>query len=169
MKSKKYISIILTNIFVLLVILFLSDAFTKFEIKNQTIKSFVYIGILILTPLVIIWNIVTFKFEQNKIFIFLFSVMIFIGILIIDPIKIIFSSSTWKTQTILYQNKRSKFKKIEFQMRDMGVLGYKRRTVEVTYIMDLFIIVKSVEDDVEKRIEWIKINKDINELGLKGP
>jgi hypothetical protein len=92
-----------------------------------------------------------------------------IGILIIGPLRIAFSSTAWKTQTVIYQNGHLNFKKVEFQMQDVGALGYNKRTVEVIYLTDLFMIVIPVEKDIHERIEWIKVDQEINELGLKFP
>ena len=52
-------------------------------------------------------------------------------------------------------------------MQDIGALGYNKRTVEVIYLTDLFMIVKPVIDDINQRVEWIKVNQEINELGIK--
>ncbi len=79
------------------------------------------------------------------------------------------SASVWKTQTVIYQNGHLPFKKVEFQMQDVGALGYNRRNVEVTYLTPLFMIVHPIEDDMDQRIEWIKVDKDVNEMGLKFP
>ncbi|MFM1828400.1 MAG: hypothetical protein RL624_641 [Bacteroidota bacterium] len=83
--------------------------------------------------------------------------------------KILFSSGAWRTQTILYQNGHLSFKTVEFQMQDIGALGYKRRTVEVIYLTPLFMLTSEVSNDIDKRVEWIKVEREINELGLKEP
>lgn len=83
--------------------------------------------------------------------------------------KILFSIGTWRTQTILYQNGHLSFKTVEFQMQDIGALGYNRRTVEVIYLTPLFILTSEVPNDIDKRVEWVKVDKDVNELGLKFP
>jgi len=83
--------------------------------------------------------------------------------------KILFSSGAWRTQTILYQNGHLTFKKVEFQMQDIGALGYNKRTVEVIYLTPLFMLTSEVPNDIDKRVEWIKVDKDINELNLKFP
>jgi hypothetical protein len=83
--------------------------------------------------------------------------------------KILFHSGAWRTQTILYQNSHLSFKTVEFQMQDIGALGYNRRTVEVTYLSPLFMITNEVPSNIDKRVEWVKIDKDVNELGLKAP
>ncbi|WP_341899891.1 hypothetical protein [Fluviicola taffensis] len=83
--------------------------------------------------------------------------------------KILFSSGAWQTQTILFQNEHLSFKKVEFQMQDIGGLGYNKRTVEVFYLTPLFMITSETPYDIEKRAEWVKIDKEVNELVLKSP
>ena len=83
--------------------------------------------------------------------------------------KILFSIGAWRTQTILYQNGHLSFKTVEFQMQDVGGLGYNKRTVEVFYLTPYFMISYEVPNDIDKRVEWVKVNKEINELGLKSP
>ncbi|MCO5287501.1 MAG: hypothetical protein M9898_13895 [Chitinophagaceae bacterium] len=54
-------------------------------------------------------------------------------------------------------------------MQDIGALGYNKRTVEVIYLTPLFMLTSEVPCDIDKRDEWIKVDKDINELNLKFP
>ncbi|MEQ8546265.1 MAG: hypothetical protein RIC03_00050 [Cyclobacteriaceae bacterium] len=133
------------------------------------IKSFAYFGIMVLTPLTLIWNLWNFKTRKWKIIGSTLPTLTLVGVLIIGPLKIVFSSSAWKTQTVIYQNGHLNFKKVEFQMQDVGALGYNKRTVEVIYLTDLFMIVSPVEKDIDERVEWVKVDKEINELGLKFP
>ncbi|MCF6361491.1 MAG: hypothetical protein L3J29_12110 [Cyclobacteriaceae bacterium] len=169
MKIKKYISKILNEIFILTILLFVLEGLTSFEIKSQAIKSFTYYGIMALTPLTLIWNLWTCKTRKWKIIGSAIPTLVLIGILIIGPLKIAFSASTWRTQKIIYQNGHLNFKKVEFQMQDVGALGYNKRTVEVIYLTDLFMIVSPIEKDIDDRVEWVKVDKDVNELGLKFP
>ena len=169
MKTKKYISTLLNGIFILTVLLFVFDGLTSFEIKNQAIKSFTYFGLMVLTPMALVWNLLTLKTRKWKIISSILPTIALIGIMIIGPMKIMFSSGSWKTQTVLYQNGHLTFKKVEFQMQDIGALGYNKRTVEVIYLTNLFMIVSPVEKDIDKRVEWIKVDKEVNELGLKFP
>ena len=83
--------------------------------------------------------------------------------------KVLFATGAWRTQTILYQNGHLSFKKVEFQMQDVGALGYNKRTVEVFYLTPLFMITSEVPTDIDKRVEWVKVDKDVNELELKFP
>ncbi len=69
----------------------------------------------------------------------------------------------------MYENSRWTCKKVEFQMQDVGALGYNKRTVEVMYLTDLFMIVRQVEQDMYNSPEWVKVNREVNELGLQVP
>lgn len=73
----------------------------------------------------------------------------------------------WKTQTIIYEHGHLKNKTIEFQMQDKGALGYNQRIVEVTRINGFIEYVAPI-DTSKVSLPWIKVNKDINEIGLKG-
>ena len=169
MKTKKHISKFLNGIFILTICLFALDGLTSFEIKNQMIKSFSYFGIIILAPLILTWNLLNFKKIKWKLIGSILPILTIIGILIIGPKKIIFSSSSWKTQKVIYQNRHLNFKKVEFQMQDIGAFGYNKRTVEVFYLTKLFMIISPIENDIKERVEWIKVDKEINELGIKYP
>ena len=83
--------------------------------------------------------------------------------------KILSSSSAWQTQKILYRNSHWSSKTIEFQMQDVGARGYNKRIVQVLYLTSFFMITNKVPNDIDKRVEWIRIDKDVNELKLKFP
>jgi hypothetical protein len=160
---------ILNIIYGLTVVLFLFDSLTSFDIKSQDLKTFVHIGLLIGTPLTLIWNAVTIKPRNRKIIWTILPTAILIFILIVGPMKLYFSTGAWRTQTILYQNGHLTFKTIEFQMQDVGTFGFNKRTVEVFYLTPLFMITSEFPTDIDKRIEWVKVDKDVNELGIKFP
>ena len=84
-----------------------------------------------------------------------------IFILFIGPVKIIFSTSAWQTKTTLYKNGHFSFKTIEYQTQDMGALGYNKRTVEVLYLTDIFMITNEIPQDIDNKVEWIKIEEEI--------
>jgi hypothetical protein len=54
-------------------------------------------------------------------------------------------------------------------MQDVGALGYNRRTVEVLYLTNYFMVISEVPNKVDLRYEyeWVKVDKAVNELGLK--
>lgn len=54
-------------------------------------------------------------------------------------------------------------------MQGVGAFGYNKRTVEVIYLTDFFMIVSSAENGDYNRAEWIKVDENVNELGLKYP
>lgn len=64
----------------------------------------------------------------------------------------------------MYQNGHLNFKKVELQMQDIGALGYNKRTVEVLYLTDWFMIVDPITKNIDKRVEWIKVDKEVNKL-----
>jgi len=162
MTNKKYISQVLNSIFLLTLLLFVLDALTAFEIKYQPIKSIVYIGIIALAPLILIWNLWFFKRSKRKMVNAILPLLTLIGILFVGPIEILFSSSSWKTQKVLYQSENTFFNKTEIQTQDVGALGTNKRTVEVAYLTNWFMIVKSItksvsDDTIQSRFNKAKI------------
>lgn len=169
-KYRKTRPIILYGIYILVSLLFLADNFTDLDIKNQMIKAVAYIGFGILTPIILIWNFFDFKTVASRILISILLAL-FLFIIINGFTHFIFATSTWKTQTILYEHPHFSNKAVEFQMRDVGGLGYRKRIVEVLYLTNWFMIANEVksETEFEGKIEWKKVNKDVNELELKYP
>lgn len=153
----------------LTVVLFLLDCLPGFDIKSQDLKSFVYIGLLIGTPFTLIWNFYFIRTKTKRVIGIAFPTILLIMIFVIGPVRILFSTGSWKTQTILYQNGHLGFNTIEFQMQDIGALGYNKRTVEVFYLTPFFMTIQDVPAEIEKRVEWVKVDKDVNEHGLKSP
>lgn len=155
----KYLNIIFVSSFSI----FLLDLLTGFDIKNQIIKSFVYLFSTFGSVIILILNL---KYNKSK-FTLLLSIAGILLTIIINPIRILMLQKSWKTQTILYENGHLSNKKIEFQMQDIGGRGYKKRTVEVFYLTNLFMITNEVDENFGKHSEWIKVDKEINELKLK--
>ena len=151
---------ILNIVYGLTVLLFLLDNLTSFDIKNQAIKSFVYYGILIETPLTLIWNALALRTRNRKIIGAILPALILTVILIVGPVKILFSSGSWKTHAVLYKNEHLSFKTIETQRQDIGALGHNQRTVEVFNLTPFFIIISDVPKEIEKRTEWVKVDKE---------
>lgn len=153
----------------MIVLLFLLDSMPGFDIKSQGVKSFIYFGILIGTPLTLIWNVLVIKAKTKRIIGTIFPTIILTLILVVGPMNILFSRSAWRTQTILYQNGHLSFKKVEFQMQAIGALGYNKRTVKVLYLTNYFMLISEVPNKVDLiyEYEWVKVDKYVNELGLK--
>lgn len=90
-----------------------------------------------------------------------------IGIILLNPQRILSSTSAWQTQTVLYKNGHLSFRTIEFQMQDRGAMGYYKRTIEVCYLTPFFMVTSEVPNKVDLRSEWVKVDQDVNEFGLK--
>ncbi len=160
---------IINIVYVLTVAIFLLDGLTRFDIKSQGIKAFIYLGLLIGTPFTLVWNLLVVRKRPGRIVGAVFPIIILSSILIVGPLKILSSIGAWRTQTIMYQNRESSSMAIEYQMQDMGARGYNNRTVEVLYLTPFFTLSKEIPNDIGKRSEWIKVDKEVNELGLKFP
>jgi hypothetical protein len=133
----------LNGIFFLLFLLFCIDGFTNVDITNQELKSVVYFGILVITPVVLVVNGLFYKQLKPKIKSIVFPFLVFVFMLIIGPKKIVFFSSVWKTNKVLFINKDYQNQRVELQRQDVGALGYNKRTVEVTHITNWFMIIKN--------------------------
>ena len=133
----------LNGIFFLIFFLFCIDSFTNVDITNQELKSVVYFGILVITPVVLVVNGLFYKQLKPKIKSIVIPFLVFVFILIIGPTKIVFSSSVWKTNKVLFINKDYQNQRVELQRQDVGALGYNKRTVEVTHITNWFMIIKN--------------------------
>ncbi len=166
-KNSKRIRFIINLIYFCLALLFYLDAFTSFDIKNESLKLICYFGTFILIPFVLFYNFICIQSVYSKIISFIIPVMSIILIVVVGPLVFMFSLSSWKTQTIIYEHTHFNFKKIEFQMRDLGALGYSSRRVEVLYLTPYFMITKPIDKNIEDKIEWRRVDKEINELGIQ--
>jgi hypothetical protein len=96
-------------------------------------------------------------------------ILTIIGLIYLNPIKLIFHTQTWKTQTVELINENSGNHKVEFQMKDIGALGYAKRNAEVYYLTKYFYLVLS-ENYVERNFigtDWKRIDENTNEMKLK--
>ena len=148
----------LNGIFFLLFLLFCINSFTNVDITNQELKSVVYFGILVSTPIILVVNGLFYKQLRPKVKNIIIPFLVFVFILIIGPTKIVFSSSVWKTNKVLFINKDNQNHKVEFQKQDVGALGYNKRTVEVIHSYNYFMIVKSKNKSFDQNTNWIKVN-----------
>ncbi len=166
MTLRKRLSKLLNGLYLIIVVFFLMDAISSFEIKSQEIKSFCYLGLILLSPLVLTNTILRKINWKKKLATILLPIVSIIGILTIGPLEFLFSSAAWQTQTIHYQNIHSANKKIEYQMQDVGALGRNQRMVEVHYLTKLFMIVQPVEKDINPGPEWKKVDIEVNEAEM---
>ena len=96
-------------------------------------------------------------------------ILTIIGILYLSPMKILFNTATWKTQTVELINENYKDHKVEFQIKDVGALGYAKRNAEVYYLTDYFCVVLAEKWDERNflGIKWKLVDNNTNESGLK--
>ncbi|MCU4165114.1 hypothetical protein [Carboxylicivirga caseinilyticus] len=160
---KRIINTTIIVLSILLGILWILSVFIKpLEITNELIIRFSLI-LLIYFVVKNLVNLFHFKNLKNK------STFIATGAIIISEIVLATTNYTdvWKTQTILYEHEQLKNKSIEFQMLDLGSFGYNRRIVEVTKLTFFIRYVEPIDTSMISA-PWIKANKHINELKLKG-
>nr|WP_299343174.1 hypothetical protein [Allomuricauda sp.] len=74
----------------------------------------------------------------------------------------------YKTQFITHRSKSNPNYRIEFQMMDVGALGYRKRTVEVKDLTFLFKWVTRVDEEMIDLNKWAEVDEYVNELNLKG-
>ena len=145
------------------------DIFDLFQTKIDFFKAIIYYGILILPiPLLIM----EFKANRNLSEPMLrkaVPILTVIGLIYLNPLKTLINITTWKTQTVELINENKSNHKVEFQMKDIGVLGYAKRNAEVYYLTKYFYLVLSENYDERNFIgtEWKRIDENINEIGLK--
>jgi hypothetical protein len=151
-KVHSQITIVLNVVYGLLVLLFTADWFTHFQIAWQPLKLFLYLGVVLGFPIIAVWNLFS-----RQILLMVYPALILIMIIALGPLKIIFQSSVWETWTVYYQNSNRSCKTIEFQMQDIGALGYNRREVAVTRLTPLFQFVGEIPADVEQNPDWIEV------------
>lgn len=147
-------------------IFFFLDYFEVLLIKHEKFKSLIYFGLLIS---ILFSILLLFTISYQKKVKILLSIIPFISIGIIlkfGILNFIFSISTWKTQTILYQNIENSNLKVEFQMLDIGFAGYEKREVEIHYFTDWFYTFKPRKEKYEPN-NWLLISEEKNELNLE--
>ena len=167
----KYVLISFNIIYGLMVLAFILDVFEIVEVKGQRLDHLVNFGSLLTTPIILVCNSIVFKITRFTLLICIPSVSLIVFFIIIvfrfGVFAYLFSVGSYQTQTILYENTFYRFKTIEFQMQDVGVFGYNERYVEVTYLTPWFMITNEIDPKEKRGAEWLKVDKEINELDLK--
>lgn len=154
------------SILFLLCPLFILDYFEVVYIKSENLKHFIYFGVFVFSIFSFIFALLI-KVKFLKRILLLFIPLFFLFIVLSNGIlSFLIMASTWKTQTIIYQNKSDKNSKVEFQMLDLGFAGYNKRTVEIKYYTRFFYTTKPIKAKYEN-FNWKKVNLDVNELELK--
>lgn len=152
-------------------LLFLLDLFEIVEIKGEGLVSFIHFGSILFTPLIVLFDLLIFQFRKLAYLLYVVPIVLTICfstvIVHIGLLHYLFSVGSFETQAILYENTYNSFKTIEFQMEDIGALGYNERYVEVTYFTPWFMITKEIDPEEDPGPGWIKVDKEVNELEIK--
>lgn len=121
-------------------IFFFLDYFEILLIKHEKFKSLIYFGLLISNLFSILLLFFISYQKKVKILLSIIPIISISIILKIGILNLIFSISTWKTQTILYQNIENSNLKVEFQMLDLGFQDTKREKWKFIILLIGFIL-----------------------------
>ena len=94
--------------------------------------------------------------------------ILIVGILCFGLYRVTYLSF-WGTQSIEYINIEDENKSIEFQMRDLGGLGFKRRIIEKRKILPKISWVKEIDTTNMNKTNWKKVKIELNEINMKFP
>jgi hypothetical protein len=145
------------------------DIFDLFQTKIEILKTFIYFTFLILPVPLLILEVKANRNLTENVLRKGIPILAILGMLYLNPLKILFHINTWKTQTIELINENIDNHKVEYQMKDIGALGYAKRNAEVYYLTKYFYFVLSENYDERNFIgtDWIRIDKKVNEIKLK--
>ena len=97
------------------------------------------------------------------------SVALLTGItFLINPFLFWHIGVPYKTQTIIFKNRKDPLSTIVFQMQDSGAFGYNRRIVKVRQGI-IWDSINNIDTSLLNHDNWERVNIDVNELGLKYP
>ncbi|MCF6142065.1 hypothetical protein L1S34_12275 [Flavobacterium sp. K77] len=157
MKYKLFITLFLISVSLILL-----NRFSDLSI-NSPLIYWLMIFVLYSTFFLLLNGILKEKYRKaTKILI------IIIGVICIGLYRITYLSF-WGTQTIEYVNISDENKSIEFQMRDLGALGFKTRIIEKTKILPNINWIKEIDTSKINKTEWKKVEIERNEMNLKFP
>jgi hypothetical protein len=151
-------------VFYAILLLFVLDIINVFQTKIAFLKMLIYCGIVILPILLLIME---FRNNQNlikHIFWSTIPILTIVSMVYLNPYNLLFSVEPWRTQTIRFINKDNSNIQVEFQMKDVGALGYAKRDVEVYYLTNYFYIILNDEYHEQKYIgnKWKQVDLNIN-------
>jgi hypothetical protein len=151
-------------VFYAILLLFVLDIINVFQTKIAFLKMLIYCGIVILPILLLIME---FRNNQNlikHIFWSTIPILTIVSMVYLNPYNLLFSVEPWRRQTIRFINKDNSNIQVEFQMKDVGALGYAKRDVEVYYLTNYFYIILNDEYHEQKYIgnKWKQVDLNIN-------
>lgn len=145
--------------------LFALDWISLLEMKAAGLKTAVYLGALILSPIFVVLAIWFLRGIQRSILLpALVNLLVFA---FVGPLEYLNRMSPWETQTILFVHGHFKFLRVEQQVQNEGTFGYRDRTVKVVRLAGFFAVPFALDPPEIKSPEWIPVNEDINEANWK--
>lgn len=82
---------------------------------------------------------------------------------------LLFQSSSWKTQTIKLIDQANDRHVVEYQIKDIGALGYGNREVELFYLVRGHVFIRICAYDHRNFLgyRWKQVNEYVNEAELR--
>lgn len=75
----------------------------------------------------------------------------------------------FRTQTILFRDKADTDHRVEYQMQDVGALGFNKQIVEVRPFLFVFETSIPFDSTAHSSTDWIRVDEEVNELGIRYP
>ncbi|PXY47099.1 hypothetical protein DMB68_08120 [Flavobacterium hydrophilum] len=161
-KPKKMKQKLLITIFIISTGLILLNRFSNLSISSPLIY-WILIFSTYSTFLLLLNKILKEKYRKTT-----KVLIIIVGILCVGLYSVTYLSF-WRTQSIEYINIADENKTIEFQMRDLGGLGFKRRIIEKRKILPKINWVKEIDTTKMNKTAWKKVEIELNEMNMKFP
>ncbi|UOQ70523.1 hypothetical protein [Hymenobacter cellulosilyticus] len=143
--------------------LFVLDVATPLNIHSLQLV-FLLLVVAVLTTVTYVYRVL---FKASFIIFSGFVAFLLVVFAIVEVLFIL--GGGWQTQSIDYVNRESSNTVIEFQMKDVGALGYRRRTVEKIRLLPGINWMKEVDSGKVDTLLWKPVHLDVNELGLLYP
>jgi phosphoglycerol transferase MdoB-like AlkP superfamily enzyme len=155
-------------VFYTILFLFVLDIINVFQTKIDFLKLLIYYGVAVLPILLLVMEFRKNRNSFRYVFWSVIPILTIVSVVYLNPYKLLFNIEPWKTQTVKFINENDSNRQVEFQMKDIGALGYGRRDVEIYYLTSYFYIVLNNEYDEQKYIgnKWTGVDLDINEIEL---
>ncbi len=152
----------LNILFICIGLLVLVNIFEWVEFTVLFLKTFVYWTFLALIPLVLFLNFKVLKVKKWSAITLLISLIVLISlsnsIIKQGVFGYLMSFKPWETQTVLYENQHFGFKKIEFQRKDIGILGFSERTVKIYHLNRWFVMTEEIDTNTCFMGPWRKVD-----------
>ncbi|MFC2109647.1 hypothetical protein ACFLSU_03650 [Bacteroidota bacterium] len=151
--SKKF-----NRIYFSFMVVFLFFINTSYEINIAFVKYWLYLGVLIFTPILLICDIYIYRPKLKKIYRILSPLIAFVYVFLVGPVYIFETSTLWETEKVLFVNKENPDYKVEKQKQKLlGTNIYKTRTVEILHLTSFISKVEKYHKEHLDFNNWNKI------------